>query len=450
MKVNRLLQIVIPIGDIILMYVSLFLVLAFRYHDFSIFPGPQSREFFIHFSFIHLFWLGLLYAFDLYDVFLVKKFLFFLKNLFIFSIFAFAVGAVYFYLNLHSLISPKTILFFDVLLLSVFILLRSLIASGVATARRHAKNIAVVGWCPQMEELLIGYFPALNYRIAAVFRPSALNGFENLDIYTRQDEFIAALKEKRVELVIFAIPAAARQPLAELVSKIDINTKVTSLESFYEELTGKISLDLIDNVWMSDIVRRTSPKGYINLKRAFDVIFSAIGLFVTLIIFPIIAIAIKLDSRGPILYIQKRTGKNGQYFNLYKFRTMYSNAEINGPQWSIGKADKRITRVGKFIRTTHIDEFPQFINIFKGDMSFVGPRPERPEFVEKLKKIIPYYNYRDMIKPGFTGWAQINYKASATAEEAREKFEYDLYYIKNRSFLLDMAIIAKTVQLFFR
>ena len=144
MNRNGLIKTTLVIIDIALMYLALFIVLAFRYHDFSIFPGPQSGQFFFHFSFIHLFWLGLLYAFDLYDVFLVKKFLFFLKNLSLFSIFAFAAGAVYFYLNLHSLISPKTILFFDVLLLSVFILLRSFIASGIDAARRHSKNIAAV------------------------------------------------------------------------------------------------------------------------------------------------------------------------------------------------------------------------------------------------------------------------------------------------------------------
>ena len=448
MNRNGLIKTTLVIIDIALMYLALFIVLAFRYHDFSIFPGPQSGQFFFHFSFIHLFWLGLLYAFDLYDVFLVKKFLFFLKNLFLFSIFAFAAGAVYFYLNLHSLISPKTILFFDVLLLSVFILLRSFIASGIDAARRHSKNIAVVGWCPQMEELLSGHFSNLNYGVAAVFRPSALDGFDNLNIYTRQDEFIAALKEKRVDLVIFAIPAAARQPLADLVSNIDINTKITSLESFYEEMTGKVSLDLIDNVWMSDIVRRTSRVGYVNFKRSFDILFSFVGLAATAILFPFVALAVKLDSKGPVFYIQKRKGKMGKVFDLYKFRTMTATDD----QYSVFRADaaNQVTRVGRIIKKIHVDEFPQFFNILRGDISFVGPRPEWEKLAADYEKEVPFYKYRYLVRPGFTGWAQINYKASATAKEAREKFEYDLYYIKNRSFLLDIAILAKTVQLFFR
>lgn len=448
MSKSGLIKLILLTADIVLMYASLFLVLAFRYHDFSVFPGPQTRQFFFHFSFIHLFWLGLLYAFDMYDVFLVKKFSVFLKNLFLFSIFAFAVGAVYFYLNLHSLISPKTILFFDVLLFSVFILLRSLAAAKIVAAVTPAKNIAVAGWCPQMEELARDHFPGLNYKIAAVFRPGALEGFENLNIYTRQNEFIAALKEKQAELVIFAIPAAARPALSDLISKIDIGTKITSLESFYEELTGKISLDLIDNVWMSDIVRRTSRAGYINGKRIFDVIFSIIGLAVTAVLFPFIALAIKLDSPGPVFYVQKRKGKMGKDFDLYKYRTMLATKD----QYLVFRADAtdQVTRVGRVIKRLHIDEFPQFFNILRGDISFVGPRPEWKKLAEEYEKDIPFYKDRYLVRPGFTGWAQINYKASATAKEAREKFEYDLYYIKNRSFVLDMSIIAKTIQLFFR
>jgi len=188
-------------------------------------------------------------------------------------------------------------------------------------------------------------------------------------------------------LVIFALPPSARAQLDDLVSKIDIDTKIISLESFYEEITGKVPLDFIDNVWLSDIIRRVGRRHYIGVKRIFDIIFALVGLIITVIIFPFIALAIKLDSSGPIFYIQKRVGKNGKNFNLYKFRTMAQNAEINGPQWSIGLADPRITRVGKFMRAIHIDEFPQFVNILKGNMSFVGPRPERPEFVEDLKKI---------------------------------------------------------------
>ncbi len=448
MSQSGIVKLILAVVDIALMYLALFLVLAFRYHDFSVFPGPQSGEFFFHFAFIHLFWLVLLYAFDLYDVFLVKKFLFFLKNLFLFSIFAFAAGAVYFYLNLHSLISPKTILLFDVLLFSFFAMLRGFIAAKVAGSEHFGKNVAVVGWCSQMEEIACGHFERFNYRIAAVFRPSALEGFNNLDIFTRQDDFIAALKEKRVSLVVFAIPAGTRRALADLVSRIDIGIKVTTIESVYEEMAGKISLELIDNIWMSDIVRRTSRQGYVNSKRIFDAVFAALGLAATAVIFPIVALAVKLDSKGPIFYIQKRKGKMGKVFNLYKFRTMTATDD----QYSVFRAEavNQVTRVGRIIKKIHVDEFPQFFNILRGDISFVGPRPEWEKLAADYEKEIPFYKYRYLVRPGFTGWAQINYKASATAKEAREKFEYDLYYIKNRSFLLDMSIITKTIQLFFR
>ncbi|MFA6376954.1 MAG: hypothetical protein WCX69_06165 [Candidatus Paceibacterota bacterium] len=178
-------KIVILAADIILMYLSLFLVLAVRYGDLSMFPGPQSREFLLQFSIIQVFWLALLYSFDFYNELTVKNIFLLLKNLSLFAILAFASGVVYFYLNLHSLISPKTILFFDVIIFSVCVFLRSVIFARVSGAKKFEKKIAVVGWGPEMEELARDYLPHANYSIAAVFRPNSLNGFEKLDIYTR-------------------------------------------------------------------------------------------------------------------------------------------------------------------------------------------------------------------------------------------------------------------------
>ncbi|MBZ9569449.1 sugar transferase, partial [Patescibacteria group bacterium] len=184
-------------------------------------------------------------------------------------------------------------------------------------------------------------------------------------------------------------------------------------------------------------------------KRGFDILFSLFGLLITAILFPFIALAIKIDSPSPMFYSQKRVGKDGKIFTIYKFRTMKAGAEKEGPRWA-SSDDPRITRVGKVLRAIYIDEFPQFYNILKGDISFVGPRPERPEFVKQLKKKIPYYGVRHLVKPGFTGWAQINYHYGASVEEAREKLQYDLYYIKNRSFFLDLGIILKTIKIIFK
>jgi lipopolysaccharide/colanic/teichoic acid biosynthesis glycosyltransferase len=163
-------------------------------------------------------------------------------------------------------------------------------------------------------------------------------------------------------------------------------------------------------------------------------------------LFLFLGIAIKLDSRGPIFFRQKRVGERGRVFTLFKFRTMVDNAEgLTGPIWA-SEEDRRITPVGRWLRKSRLDEFPQLINVFKGEMSFIGPRPERPHFVEKLQVKIPYYAQRHTIKPGITGWAQVRYRYGATIEDAEEKLQYDLYYVKNMSIFLDLLILLSSIQ----
>ena len=163
----------------------------------------------------------------------------------------------------------------------------------------------------------------------------------------------------------------------------------------------------------------------------------------------IITLAVKLTSKGAAIFKQKRVGKNGEEFTIYKFRTMKIDAEKNGPQWANYFNDNRATKIGKFLRTTHLDELPQLVNIIKGELSFIGPRPERPEFVESLKKEIPYYELRHLTKPGVTGWAQINFRYGATVQEAYEKTQFDIYYIKNNSPFLDLSILLRTIKFLF-
>jgi lipopolysaccharide/colanic/teichoic acid biosynthesis glycosyltransferase len=158
------------------------------------------------------------------------------------------------------------------------------------------------------------------------------------------------------------------------------------------------------------------------------------------------AVAIKLDTPGPVFYRQERTGLHGETFTLFKFRSMAIDAEVAGkPQWAEMR-DPRVTRVGAFIRASRIDELPQLFNVLRGEMSMIGPRPERPIFVDELAKVIPFYNHRGYVKPGLTGWAQVNYPYGASVEDAREKLAYDLYYVKNRGVLLDMIILLSTVR----
>ncbi len=181
-------------------------------------------------------------------------------------------------------------------------------------------------------------------------------------------------------------------------------------------------------------------------KRLFDIIFSFLGLLISIILFPFIALAIKIDSPGPVFFCQKRVRKDRKIFTLYKFRTMRITLDQDKELWR-EKDPSQITRVGKILRKFYLDELPQFFNILKGDISFVGPRPEWLELAKIFEKEIPFYPLRYIVRPGFTGWAQLNFPPSTSIEEAKEKFQYDLYYIKNRSFFLDLAIILKTIRI---
>jgi sugar transferase (PEP-CTERM system associated) len=221
---------------------------------------------------------------------------------------------------------------------------------------------------------------------------------------------------------------------------------VTEFSSFWERQTGQIDLDAVSPSWLifSDGFRTSWARTA--TKRAFDVIVAMVVLILTLPITVIAAIVIRFDSPGAIFYRQERVGANGRSFSILKFRSMRSDAEKDGVARWAQSNDSRVTRVGKFLRRTRIDELPQIINVLVGDMSFVGPRPERPVFVGNLKQKIPYYDVRHRVKPGITGWAQINYPYGASDEDAKAKLAYDLYYVKNGNLFLDAVVLFQTAR----
>jgi sugar transferase (PEP-CTERM system associated) len=224
--------------------------------------------------------------------------------------------------------------------------------------------------------------------------------------------------------------------------------EITDLVTFLERETGKVRLDVLNPSWM--IFSEGFRQGRINsiLERAFDLVASFVLLLLALPLMIVTAIAIKLEDgpRAAIFYRQTRVGQYGRPFRLMKFRSMREDAERDGkPQWA-QKNDSRVTRVGSFIRMTRIDELPQILCVLRGDMSFVGPRPERPEFVAQLNERIPYYRERHSIKPGITGWAQLCYPYGSSEQDAAEKLQYDLFYVKNHSLLFYLAILVQTVE----
>jgi sugar transferase (PEP-CTERM system associated) len=252
--------------------------------------------------------------------------------------------------------------------------------------------------------------------------------------------------EKFVDEIVVALRDRRGLPVDDLLDCKLGGINISEFLTFWERETGKIDLEALHPSWLffSDGFRINC---YPNLvKRLFDIVVSLIAVAVTLPIVALIAAAVRLEGRGPIFYAQERVGLNGRRFLLLKFRSMSVNAETDGvPRWASAN-DQRITRIGTLIRKTRFDELPQIFNVLKGDMSFIGPRPERPFFVESLMKEIPYYNERHRVKPGISGWAQINYPYGASVEDAREKLTYDLYYVKNRSLFLDLVILLPTAR----
>ncbi len=253
--------------------------------------------------------------------------------------------------------------------------------------------------------------------------------------------------QQKVERVIVAMPD--RRGTIPMLELLDLRMKGVQIEdatSWLEKISGKIEVENLYPSWLvyGEGFRRSTP--FILVRRVISIAISLVGLILALPLFPLIMLAVRLDSKGPVFYAQTRVGKAGRIFKVVKFRTMRQDAEAtNGPQWA-GDNDPRITRVGKFLRSSRLDEIPQLWCVLKGDMAFVGPRPERPEFIEWLSKEIPYYGVRHMVRPGLTGWAQVKYKYGSTVEDSREKLQYDLFYIKNASIGLDLLIMFLTVK----
>ncbi len=235
-------------------------------------------------------------------------------------------------------------------------------------------------------------------------------------------------------------------PMKELLDCKLRGLRVTDAATFFERETCQIRVDSLQPSWL--IFGGGFDQSFIRtfMKRGFDLVCSTIILIMAFPLMLLAALAVKLEDRGPVFYSQERVGKDGKTFFVHKFRSMRVDAEKGGkPQWA-AQNDPRVTRVGNFMRKTRIDELPQILNVFKGEMSFVGPRPERPYFVEQLIEVVPYYNVRHSIKPGVTGWAQVRYGYGSSAEDALQKLQYDLYYVKNNSLFLDVLVLIDTLK----
>jgi len=257
----------------------------------------------------------------------------------------------------------------------------------------------------------------------------------------------ALIRQHRVDTLILAITHEVNGELLQiLMDCLELGVEIIPMPVLYEQLTGRVPVEHVGSNWyvampLSHPLTRTFNR---MIKRAMDIVLASLGMLFLAPFLPFIALAIYLDSPGPIFYTQERVGEGGRIFKVYKFRSMVPDAEKGRAVWA-QENDPRVTRVGRILRKTHLDEFPQFLNILKGEMSAVGPRPERPEFVEELAREIPFYRVRHAVKPGMAGWALVKYGYASSKEDALIRLQYDLYYIKHWSPWLDLVILLKTV-----
>jgi sugar transferase (PEP-CTERM system associated) len=330
------------------------------------------------------------------------------------------------------------------------LILRRVVMGYWATKSRAGARVLIFGAGPAGQMVgatlraadplatIVGYFPGPNEKQSTVADGERLSTELSLTQTAHRlgvDEIIVALTERR----------SGSMPLRELLDCKLSGVQVFDITTYFERMLGQIRIDFVNAGWL--IFGDGFNQGFYRtaVKRIFDILCSLILILLAAPIMVITAIVIKLESQGPIFYRQERVGYNSKNFKVSKFRSMRTDAEKDGkPRWATAQ-DDRVTRVGHIIRRLRIDELPQLFNVLNGDMSLVGPRPERPFFVEQLTNEIPYYAVRHSIKPGVTGWAQVRYQYGSTIEDSQEKLQYDLYYVKNHSLFLDFVILFETV-----
>ncbi len=435
---QNLKKIILLLGDILFFYIALFSALILRYGipDYLSYLGEHLSSF----VYILIVWLLMLAASNTYDFRTLKNDLRFFRTFLVADLTTIMVALALFYAFPLG-IAPKTNLVFFAVTLTVWGLLYRY-AFNAIVVRSAPQRVFILGESKEITDL-VSYLeanPQLGYRIAVWERRTlGESGWHELP------ERIAA--ERATMLVI---PADLKKdPRVNDIVYLCIlrEIQVRDIPSFYEEIMGMTPLAELGTGWFLEELVEARPL-YSTSKTLFDVVLAFLLFIVLLPVMIVIWIFIRLDSHGPAIFKQVRVGKNGKRFTLYKFRTMYMDAEQEGAQWAEVN-DPRATRIGSLLRISHLDEFPQLVNILKGNISFVGPRPERPEFVEVLKTKIPYYEIRLVVKPGLTGWAQINYRANVTEGEAYRKLEYDIFYIRRRGFVFDFLIILKTLKTIF-
>lgn len=437
------------LSDALLLYIALVITLYLRYGQDKF--NHYYNLHIIPFSIIFVLWLLIFYIAGFYDEKSFRSNLDFYSNFFQAVLMAGGISVVFFYLIPLFIIAPKTNL---LIFIAIFTALETL--SRYSWHRlfetKFKKMVLIVGMNPHTLELaeFIKNNPQFGYKLKYVADLEGSNQahFEDVEIIKNIDDMEELINKEAINTVIITPEAYRFSEITNAFYKSIVN-KISfySSVSFYERLTGKVLLGSINQIWFLENLGEARNRTYELIKHIFDIMFAIVLGTLSLVLYPLIILAIKISSRGSVFYRQTRIGQSGRTFNIVKFRTMVHDAEKStGAVWALDD-DPRATGVGKFLRKTRLDELPQLWNILKGNMSFVGPRAERPEFQELLQKNVPFYEERYLVKPGLSGWAQINFRYGSSVKDAEEKLKYDLYYIKNRSLIFDLGIILKTIRI---
>lgn len=439
-------QFLLLVGDTLGLYLALFLSLAIRFQKD---PRPELWDkHWPTFTLIFFLWLAVFYISGLYDLRKAKNNLLFFGSFLSSMAFNLLFSVGFFYiLNIQQL-RPKTILLLFTGIYFIIFSLWRLLAHFLLDTTTFRSRLIFLGTSPESQELIRTFQrnTQLGYETIAILNSEQdkLEIQGQIDVLSSTDNLLEYLKNKKIDTIILVSNQLKEKNGKLLYDAILSRINVYSLDTFYENITHRVPFSALSQNWFLENLKNPEKFAFENIKRWMDLLLAILMLVPFCIFFIPIAVMIKLTDKENIFYRQTRIGQDGQIFFIYKFRTMVDNAEQNGPQFT-SPNDKRVTKFGKFLRVSRLDELPQAINILKNEMSFIGPRPERPEFVSELQKIMPYYNARHLVKPGLTGWAQVNYKYTDSLEGNLTKLQYDLFYIKNRSFLLDALTILKTV-----
>jgi exopolysaccharide biosynthesis polyprenyl glycosylphosphotransferase len=426
------------------MNLALFIALWLRYGE-----NPAIKNWQINwspFALIFIFWLIAFYISNLYDLHsAINNSLFFSRVAQSFAIGA-IVAVVFFYIAPPHDITPKTNLAIFIIIFTILFVIWRQSFNSLLKSYLPRINLAIIGRNNLVEKIIaeLKQRPQLGYSLSFILDEQAgdkeING---TPIFNNLRDLPGLIEKRKINNVILASTPDSQELRSLLFECLPLKITFTNLADFYESISGRVTLEVISKMWFLENLSEGDKSNFDSFKRTADLI---LALLIFIIAFPfgiIIGLIIKLESRGPMFFIQTRSGERGKNFRMIKFRTMRTE---NNHQGMTEVGDKRVTRFGNVLRKTRLDEVPQIINIIKGEMSFVGPRPERPELIEILEKQIPFYRERMLVKPGITGCDQISGEYhSPSYEDTMKKLQYDLYYIKNRSIYLDLSIILKTI-----